>query len=898
MASPRQIRTRGRWILVVAAALLAVGIATVSWADTITADGDNVVAGDQGTVDLGSVAPGTTLTPKTSFRLDCTGKNHPDNGQTISLMYSTTNSTVPAGGLLSASTASIGPIPASWPDDTSGGGSTNCAATPQTLGDNGDSTVTITAPTTPGTYNFKVVWNVTLSPAGAGDSNAVSGNDPNVTYSVTVDNGPTVSSTTPSNGATGIALASNVAVTFSEPVNVAAGWFSISCGTSGSHAAAVSGGPTTFTLNPTSDFAYGETCTVTITAANVTDQDTNDPPNAMASDYSFSFSTVPPPDSTAPVISKVVTGTLGSGGWYRSNVTVAWTVTDPESAVVVDSGCGTQGFTSETDGTTSSCSAHSVGGSASDSVTVKIDKTDPSFDCTVPNQSAWHADNVSVPCTGSDGRSGLAVAGDENFDLATSVSDGVETNAANTGSRSVCDVAGNCHTAGPYSFKVDRKAPSVTCVTADGVWHASNVSISCSASDGGSQLADSGDASFSLSTNVVDGSETNDAQTGTHQVCDQVNNCTTAASVGGNKVDRKAPSVSCDSPDGLWHADDVSIACTASDGGSGVSPASDGSFSLSTGVADGTEDGNASTGSKDVFDAVGHKATAGSIGGNKVDRKAPQLSVCDAADGNWHAGNVTLHCLYTDGGSGAGNLDVSLSTSVGAGSESNDAAASASGAQSCDAVTNCAVSPADIGGNKVDRKGPSITLTTPPGGATYTLGQVVAASYGCSDGGSGPGTCAGDVANGSSIGTGSVGAKTFTVNATDAVGNAASVVHAYNVVFVWTGFFQPIDNLPGMNKAKAGSAIPVKFKLGGNQGLDIFLAGYPTSAAVTCGNTATADPVEETVTAGNSSLTYDAAAGQYVYVWKTQTAWANSCRTLTVKLVDATVHQANIYFVR
>ena len=58
---------------------------------------------------------------------------------------------------------------------------------------------------------------------------------------------------------------------------------------SGAHAAAQSGGATTFTLDPTSDFTAGERCTVTVFAAQVTDVDVVDPPDNMAADFSFSF---------------------------------------------------------------------------------------------------------------------------------------------------------------------------------------------------------------------------------------------------------------------------------------------------------------------------------------------------------------------------------------------------------------------------------------------------------------------------------------------------------------------------------------------------------------------------------------------------------------------------------
>ena len=96
------------------------------------------------------------------------------------------------------------------------------------------------------------------------------------------DAAPTVAATTPSDGAVDVPVDSNLQVTFSEPVDVANSWFDISCDSSGTHTATVSGGPTTFTLDPGDDFAPSEPCTLTIVASDVTDQDTNDPPDAMA----------------------------------------------------------------------------------------------------------------------------------------------------------------------------------------------------------------------------------------------------------------------------------------------------------------------------------------------------------------------------------------------------------------------------------------------------------------------------------------------------------------------------------------------------------------------------------------------------------------------------------------
>ena len=114
----------------------------------------------------------------------------------------------------------------------------------------------------------------------------------------------------------------------------------------------------------------------------------------------------------------------------------------------------------------------------------------------------------------------------------------------------------------------------------------------------------------------------------------------------------------------------------------------------------------------------------------------------------------------------------------------------------------------------------------------------------------------------------------------------------------FTGFMQPVDN-PGntgvVNALKAGSAVPVKFSLGGNLGLDVLAPNSPTSSAYTCTGT-TEDAIEVTVTAGASSLTFDPTAGQYVYVWKTDKTWGGACRKLTVTLKDGTLHQALFKF--
>ena len=131
--------------------------------------------------------------------------------------------------------------------------------------------------------------------------------------------------------------------------------------------------------------------------------------------------------------------------------------------------------------------------------------------------------------------------------------------------------------------------------------------------------------------------------------------------------------------------------------------------------------------------------------------------------------------------------------------------------------------------------------------------------------------------------TSSVGPKSVTCTVSDSAGNLGSTIALYGVIFNFHGFFQPVDNSGVYNSVNSGRAIPVKFDLSGDQGLNIFAPGYPASTIVPCSGTAGTDELEETLTAGNSSLSYGEGQpyGQYNYVWKTDKSWANTCRRLT-----------------
>jgi hypothetical protein len=98
----------------------------------------------------------------------------------------------------------------------------------------------------------------------------------------------------------------------------------------------------------------------------------------------------------------------------------------------------------------------------------------------------------------------------------------------------------------------------------------------------------------------------------------------------------------------------------------------------------------------------------------------------------------------------------------------------------------------------VDTQPPSITISSPTF-RSYTLNQLVTAVYSCSDP-SGVQACTGNVANGASIDTSTLGTQVFAVTATDALGNSGTRQVSYVVVqpgALALANFYGIGDLPG-----------------------------------------------------------------------------------------------------
>jgi hypothetical protein len=517
----------------------------------------------------------------------------------------------------------------------------------------------------------------------------------------------------------------------------------------------------------------------------------------------FILHVLPPPDSTPPVITPSVVGTLGSNGWYTSDVTISWAVTDPESAISNSVNCGNTTISTDTAGTTVTCSATSAGGTISNSVTIKRDATAPTIISAVSpdaNAAGWNNTDVTVDFTCDDALSDIdACSPDQIF-----TSDG--ENQSVTGV--ALDLAGNIASITVGGINIDKTAPTII----------------------GSRLP-------------------------------------TANSNGWNNVD-------------------VIVSFECGDNLSGDVTCEPDTMVTTEGA------GQSVTGT--VVDEAGNSASD-TVSDINIDKTAPTISGTASPAPNaagWNNTNVNVTFTCADALSDIETCGPNQILS------SEGAGLSALGT----AVDNAGnTASATVSGIKIDKTLPVVSVTGPTNGTSYPLGSVPTA--GCTTTDAPPGVASGVAINATVSVTGgnSVGIGTFTATcsgAVDVAGNAgASAVITYYVIYNFTGFFSPVDNPPIINTVRAGSAIPVKFSLGGNFGLNILDTDSPSTRTMSCNSSFVSDDIELTVTAGSSSLSYDAATGQYIYVWKTEKSWSG-CRQLVVRLNDGTVHYALFNFRR
>jgi hypothetical protein len=435
------------------------------------------------------------------------------------------------------------------------------------------------------------------------------------------------------------------------------------------------------------------------------------------------------------------------------------------------------------------------------------------------------------------------------------------------------------------TIKRDATAPTITFVDRTAAnsngWNNSDVTVNWSCSD-----TTSGVVAANVNQTV---SSEGANQSATGACTDNAGNSATNSQNGIN-IDKSAPTISAaatSAPNAAgWYNSNVTVQFTCADNLSGVTscPADETLSSEGSAVA--------ST-AQTIIDLAGNSSAASNVVTVKIDKTAPTISAVATTQPNangWYNSNVKVQFTCDDNLSGVTSCPADQVLS----SEGN---AVASTAQTITDLAGNSSAASNVVTVQIDKTAPVVTVTGVSNGASYTLGSVPTAGCSTTDVLSGVATQAIlSVTGGNADGTGSFTATCS--GAIDNAGNNGSASVTYNVGYNWTGFFQPVDNLPVVNTVNAGQAIPVKFSLGGNYGLNIFAPGYPASQQVSCGGSggSSTSPIEETVTAGNSSLQYDPGTQRYIYVWKTDKAWAGTCRQLLVKLIDGTEHIALFQF--
>jgi hypothetical protein len=141
-------------------------------------------------------------------------------------------------------------------------------------------------------------------------------------------------------------------------------------------------------------------------------------------------------------------------GWYRSNVSIDWTVIPSDAAVT---GCQDKSFTTDTTGTSEFCSADDGSATVTVQFRVRVDKTPPTVVGGTADRGTdfggWYNHPVSVAFTGTDQTSGI--------DACTRLTYSGPDSGSGSLTGTCIDKAGNVGSLG-YGLKYDATVPSVT----------------------------------------------------------------------------------------------------------------------------------------------------------------------------------------------------------------------------------------------------------------------------------------------------------------------------------------------------------------------------------------------------------------------------------------------------
>ncbi len=412
-------------------------------------------------------------------------------------------------------------------------------------------------------------------------------------------------------------------------------------------------------------------------------------------------------DTTGPVVSGAPTAGANDNGWYRDDVAVHWTASDPESGVPTAPANTT--ITGEGSDLTSSTTATNGAGlsTTATSPAVKIDRTAPTTTVTGAS-NVWTANAVTLTLNSSDNLSGV----DQTFSAvdAGATTAGTSVSLSTEGDHTVdywsVDKAGNTEAAHTVHVRIDKTAPTIghsftPAGYHDSDWTNAPVSVTFSCTDqGGSGLA-------SCSAPVTESTEGTSTVSGT--ATDGAGN--TATDTATIRIDLTKPVISASAngtkSDLGWYADDVTVGFACSDALSGIS-----SCPTTEVLGEGADQSASGT----TTDAAGNTASA-SITGIDVDKTKPVLTADYSTA--WHAGDVTVHWSCTDALSGVAT-GPSDDTVTGEGDNLS------STAQCTDKAGNTTTRTVD--GVRIDRHAPTTTASVPqaPASGWYTSGVEVA----------------------------------------------------------------------------------------------------------------------------------------------------------------------------
>jgi hypothetical protein len=414
-------RTVGRAFQAIALAvvILVFGGAVAFAGDEVVADVVEATSGNQSTAALGTKAPGATFSAPVSFVLECKTQSHADQGDTVAITKNAIDikksadpdsSYVAAGTDFSASSASIGPIPAGWPDD----GNPCPFPAPTPLADNGNSVVDMKAPATAGDYTVRVTYR-----NSTGDNNDISGNT-TITFTFTV--AAPSDSQSPTNASISIDDGANwtndnegdVSVDISADDNVGVSSYRLAetqTALASASPVPVSPADDTFSRSNLSFQLSGSEAASKAVWLRVCDAGNN------CADASDTIGW----DKTAPQVAYLSAFPEANGaGWNNTDVVATFRATDNLSGFA-PSGSLTKDDTSTTTGegtavTVGSPAFTDIAGNtaaagAATSAAFKIDKTAPSVSVTGFENGAIYYTGDSLPtpgCSASDDLSGLA----------------------------------------------------------------------------------------------------------------------------------------------------------------------------------------------------------------------------------------------------------------------------------------------------------------------------------------------------------------------------------------------------------------------------------------------------------------------------------------------------------